>query len=148
MAQFKTVARVGDIPDGEGIAYEVEGRMVAVFNESGQYHAIDDFCPHMGASLAGGHVEQGVVSCPWHAWRFSICDGTWCDNPTIKIDHFEVQVVDDQIQVKVAPKEKRPPRAASPEAASPEVEEQAEAKPGPSERDVPPADDVERTEPE
>jgi len=32
---FVTVAKVGDIPEGQGLAYEVAGRMVAVFNDSG-----------------------------------------------------------------------------------------------------------------
>jgi nitrite reductase (NADH) small subunit/3-phenylpropionate/trans-cinnamate dioxygenase ferredoxin subunit len=98
---FTTVAKVGDISEGQGAAYAVNGRMVAVFNNGGKFQAIDDFCPHMGASLAGGHLQNGVVTCPWHAWRFSVCDGTWCDNPRIKIDAFEVRVVGDEIQVKV-----------------------------------------------
>ena len=103
-SEFITVARVGDIPDGQGQAFAVSGRMVAVFNESGKYSAIDDFCPHMGASLAGGYLEMGVVSCPWHAWRFGIKDGTWCDNPKVKIDAFEVRVEGDEVQVKVTGK--------------------------------------------
>jgi nitrite reductase (NADH) small subunit/3-phenylpropionate/trans-cinnamate dioxygenase ferredoxin subunit len=102
--EFTTVARVGEIAEGEGKAYAVNGRMVAVFNEGGSYSAIDDFCPHMGASLAGGHVHKGIVACPWHAWRFCIHDGTWADNPKLKIDSFATQVVGDEIQVKVPPK--------------------------------------------
>ncbi len=105
MAEFTTVAKVGDIPDGQGMAFAVDGRMVAVFNEGGAYSAIDDFCPHMGASLAGGFLSQGVVTCPWHAWRFKTCDGTWCDNPKIKIDHFPVRIVEDEIQVLIEPKQ-------------------------------------------
>ena len=105
MAEFTTVARVGEIADGRGAAFAVNGRMVAVFNDGGQYQAIDDFCPHMGAALSGGHFEQGIVTCPWHAWRFKVCDGTWCDNPKIKIDAFEVRVEDEQIQVKVPPRD-------------------------------------------
>lgn len=105
MSEFTTVAKVGDIPEGEGRAYAVNGRMVAVFLEKGTYQAIDDFCPHMGASLAGGYVEDGMVSCPWHAWRFKTCDGTWCDNPKISIDSFAVQVHGDEIQVSVLSKE-------------------------------------------
>ena len=101
MSDFVTVAKVGEIANGTGAAYAVNGRMVAVFNEGGAYFAIDDFCPHMGASLAGGYLEQGVVTCPWHAWRFCIHDGKWCDNPKVKVDNFEVRVVDDEIQVRV-----------------------------------------------
>ena len=43
-----------------------------IWDWGGKYYAIDDCCPHMGSSLAGGRLEQGVVVCPDHAWRFSI----------------------------------------------------------------------------
>jgi nitrite reductase (NADH) small subunit/3-phenylpropionate/trans-cinnamate dioxygenase ferredoxin subunit len=99
MSDFVTVAKVGEIAEGEGQAFPVNGRMVAVFNKGGEYFAIDDFCPHMGASLAGGWVDGNVVTCPWHAWRFNVCDGTWCDNPRIKIDSFAVRLAGDEIQV-------------------------------------------------
>jgi nitrite reductase (NADH) small subunit len=105
LSEFVTVAQVGSIEEGQGRAFAVNGRMVAVFLEKGAYHAIDDFCPHMGASLSGGHVQDGIVACPWHAWRFAICDGTWCDNPRIKVDSFEVRVVGEEIQVRVPERE-------------------------------------------
>ena len=105
MSEFTTVARVGEITDGAGGSFEVEGRMVAVFLHNGQYHAIDDMCPHMGASLGAGAVdEDGAVACPWHAWRFSIHDGKWCDNPRMGVDSFEVRVVDEEIQVRIPAK--------------------------------------------
>jgi nitrite reductase (NADH) small subunit/3-phenylpropionate/trans-cinnamate dioxygenase ferredoxin subunit len=102
MPEFITVAKVGSIPAGSGSAMAVGDRLVAVFNlGGGQYYAIDDLCPHMGASLAAGHVENEIVTCPWHAWRFRVTDGTWCDNPRIKTQAFEVRVVGDEIQVLV-----------------------------------------------
>lgn len=104
MDEFTTVAKVGSIPENQGITVVVNGRMVAVFFADGKYSAIDDLCPHMGASLGAGEVCDGIVSCPWHAWRFRISDGTWCDNPRIKIDAFETRVVGDDIQVRVPPK--------------------------------------------
>lgn len=105
MTEFHTVAKVGDIPEGEGRPFHVDGTMVAVFNLGEAYYAINDFCPHMGASLAGGYVENGGVMCPWHAWRFSVKDGTWLDNPTgkVKTACYEVRVVNGEIQVNVAP---------------------------------------------
>lgn len=103
MPEFETVARVGDIPEGQGRAYAVNGRMVAVYLIDGVYHAILDACPHMGASLAGGYVEEGVVTCPWHAWRFCVRDGTWVDNPkaALSTPTFEVRMAGDEIQVLV-----------------------------------------------
>ena len=100
---FTPVARVGDIPTGEGRTYEVGGRLVAVFHDGTSYAAIDDLCPHMGASLGSGPLRDGEVTCPWHAWRFRLCDGAWCDNPRLKVDVFEVRVVGDAIEVRVTP---------------------------------------------
>ena len=77
-------------------------RLVAVFRFQGEYFAINDLCPHMGASLGAGYLdEEGAVTCPWHAWRFNVCNGTWCDNPRLKTDTFEVRVEGDEIQVRV-----------------------------------------------
>jgi nitrite reductase (NADH) small subunit/3-phenylpropionate/trans-cinnamate dioxygenase ferredoxin subunit len=102
--EFVAVAKVGAIPEGEGRSFQVGERLVAVFHHQGGYFAIDDLCPHMGASLGAGDLDkQGVVTCPWHAWRFSVCDGKWADNPRLAVDTFEVRVVGDEIQVCVKP---------------------------------------------
>ena len=101
MSGFVTVAKVGAIPEGQGATFVVGSRMVAVFHCGGKYHAIDDVCPHMGASLGAGPLSGTVVTCPWHAWRFDVRDGTWCDNPRLKIERFDVRVEGDEIQVRV-----------------------------------------------
>ncbi len=103
MSQFQTVAKKGEIPAGEGRAYAVNGRMVAVFFIDGEYRAISDTCPHMGASLAAGYVEEGAVYCPWHAWRFDLESGAWLDAPSSKlcVETFDVRVRDGEIQVHV-----------------------------------------------
>jgi nitrite reductase (NADH) small subunit len=101
MAELHTVCRVGELPEGEARAVAVGNKLIAVFLDQGQYYAIDDMCPHMGASLSGGHLEQGIVTCPWHAWRFRLKDGAWADNPRIKIGSYPVHVEGDLIRVEV-----------------------------------------------
>ncbi|HUP78627.1 MAG TPA: Rieske (2Fe-2S) protein [Pirellula sp.] len=101
MAKWFTVAKTTEVPLNEARAFPVGDRMIAIFNTNGNFYAMDDFCPHMGASLAGGWVEDGAVACPWHAWRFSLADGCWLDNPKIKADVFRVHVVDDEIQIEI-----------------------------------------------
>lgn len=103
MAELHTVCKVGELPEGDSKVVQAGNRLIAVFNDGGKYCAIDDCCPHMGASLAGGHVENGIVTCPWHAWRFRITDGAWCDNPKLKVDVFQTRVVGDAIEVRVPP---------------------------------------------
>jgi nitrite reductase (NADH) small subunit/3-phenylpropionate/trans-cinnamate dioxygenase ferredoxin subunit len=97
------VAKVGEIPEGEGRPFEVGGRMIAVFHESGHYYAIEDSCPHQGAPLSDGLVFDKCVTCTWHGWRFSLEDGRWLDSPKgrIRVAWFPVRVEGDEIQVSV-----------------------------------------------
>jgi nitrite reductase (NADH) small subunit/3-phenylpropionate/trans-cinnamate dioxygenase ferredoxin subunit len=101
VGQRVTVGKAGDIPEGGSTVVAVGGKDVAVFRVNGQFFAIDDFCPHMGASLSGGHVENGIVTCPWHYWRFRLSDGAWADNPRIKTGCYVVHVEGDELQIEV-----------------------------------------------
>src|SRR5437870_5548021 len=101
MSSFVIVAKAGSIPEGEGATFTVGERLVAVFRSGDRYYAIDDLCPHMGASLGAGHVEDGIVTCPWHAWRFKLADGAWADSPRIRIGCFPVRVANGEIQIKL-----------------------------------------------
>jgi nitrite reductase (NADH) small subunit/3-phenylpropionate/trans-cinnamate dioxygenase ferredoxin subunit len=98
------IAKVSDIPEGESRVFEAGGRMVAVFHNAGKFQAIDDMCPHAGASLAEGWVEDGCVTCPWHAWQFRLDDGTYIQNPRMKADVFPVRVEGDDLIVTVNPR--------------------------------------------
>lgn len=106
MSDFQTVCRVDEVKEGEGKTVKVGHKLVAVFLHQGEFFALDDLCPHMGASLSGGHVENGTVICPWHAWRFRLNDGAWADAPRVKTGCYIVRVVGNEIQVQLpeAPK--------------------------------------------
>ena len=95
------VDHVNEFPDGGSRVVTAGGKDVAVFRVGDEFFAIDDRCPHAGASLSGGPVEDGVVTCPWHYWRFRLCDGTWADNPRIKTGAYRVRVVDGAVYVDV-----------------------------------------------
>jgi nitrite reductase (NADH) small subunit len=101
MLHWQTVARVDEIPEGEGRAFTVNGRTIAVFNDRGAYRAIDDTCPHAGASLSQGTLVDGTVTCAWHGWRFHLCDGSWADYRKLKIEVYAVQIVGNEIQIEV-----------------------------------------------
>jgi len=99
MGSFYTVCKTQDVLEGEGKTVCIGTKLIALFRRNGEIFAIDDVCPHMGASLAGGLLENDTVTCSWHGWRFRITDGTWADNPRIKIGSYPVRLVGDDVQV-------------------------------------------------
>lgn len=98
---YQTIAHVGDVPEGEGRVFEVNGRMIAVFLDGGVYYAIDDACPHQGAPLSDGIVYEKTVTCTWHGWRFSLVDGKHMEGTRCRVGVYPVRVLDNSIQVAV-----------------------------------------------
>lgn len=69
---------------GEAKYVVMLGLHLAVFREegSGKVHAVDAFCPHLGANLGvGGTVEGDSIVCPFHAWKFNGDTGDCTDIP-------------------------------------------------------------------
>ena len=79
MPDFHTICKVSDITEGEARMFVADGVMVGVFHINGEFHALDNECPHAGASLAHGLIEDETVRCRIHHWRFCIRDGTYLD---------------------------------------------------------------------
>ena len=79
------------IPLGQGLAYHVGKAEIAVFRlRDGSFRAIDNNCPHRGAPLSEGIVGDGMVVCPFHAWKFSLSTGD-CQNDAIQLRTYAVR---------------------------------------------------------
>lgn len=48
----------------------LERDLVLWRDASGRPRAFDDQCPHRGARLSLGRVQDGTLECPYHGWRF------------------------------------------------------------------------------
>jgi nitrite reductase/ring-hydroxylating ferredoxin subunit len=101
MAQFVSAAKQQDIAPGTGVASECQGKPVAVFNVDGNFFATQGKCPHRGGPLGEGELEGGIVTCPWHAWRFDVCSGANVDNPNLKLACYPVKLEGDEVLVEI-----------------------------------------------
>jgi nitrite reductase (NADH) small subunit/3-phenylpropionate/trans-cinnamate dioxygenase ferredoxin subunit len=100
MCDFINVAKVSEIPPGTSKAITVGEKTIAIFHRPDEkWLAIDDYCPHMGASLADGPVVDDVVECPWHGWQFRLSDGKWVNNPKLSIGCYNVRIENDEVLV-------------------------------------------------
>ena len=95
------VGKVAEIIPGASVVVSAHCKDVAVFNVGGAFHAIDDLCPHMGASLSSGYLEGDIVTCPWHYWRFRVTDGSWADNPRVRTGCYAAIVEGDEVFVDI-----------------------------------------------
>jgi nitrite reductase/ring-hydroxylating ferredoxin subunit len=65
-----------ELADGQRRVVEVGGRPVLLLNHQGQLYAVENECPHMGASLENGEVtSDATLICPRHHSAFDLKTG-------------------------------------------------------------------------
>jgi len=99
MPSYRRVASLDDIPPGHGKGFAVGDREVAVFNVDGVLYAIDGTCPHQGGPLAEGWFEDGVVTCPWHAFDFDSGTGACLIDDALRVATYPVRIEAGEILV-------------------------------------------------
>ncbi len=94
------VGKVGALPEGRGATVQLkDGNEVALFNIDGNYHAIENFCPHKGFPLADSRTYGSIVECDLHGWRFDVRNGQCLTKASCSLEHYEVVIEDDWIQI-------------------------------------------------
>lgn len=85
--------------------FEQDGKSLALFNVDGQLYAIDDGCPHQGASLCGGRLQGRVIQCCAHGLRFDLTSGYLLNSTQLKVATYPVELVDGQAFIVIVPEE-------------------------------------------
>lgn len=102
MPQRHAVTTLGALPPGTGQAFTVAGRKLALFNVNGRIFAIDDTCPHDGASLAEGALDGTTITCPWHSAEFDVTCGKVLSPPAAEnVGSYPVFLNGDSVEVEL-----------------------------------------------
>jgi nitrite reductase/ring-hydroxylating ferredoxin subunit len=114
MADKVVVARAGEIPVGERLLVEVNGRSIGIFNVDGEFYGVVNRCPHMGAEMCRGHIVGELTSpgpgefnfnpanrllmCPWHGWEYDLKTGqSYLDPRNTRVRTYAIEVEDGQV---------------------------------------------------
>jgi len=118
MVKFIDVMDESDLPIGKSAIVSAGKDEIALFNYKGKYYAINNKCLHNGSSLGEGRIEEGVLICPNHEWRFDLVSGQCPQNPEMKAKIFPVRVGKGKIKIgfgddddKNSPRGKTPSKA-------------------------------------
>jgi 3-phenylpropionate/trans-cinnamate dioxygenase ferredoxin subunit len=100
--EFLEIAPASELPNGERLFVEIEGKPIVIFNIAGQFFAIGDVCTHDDGPLGDGDLEGYNIVCPRHGAEFDVRTGKVMQMPAVvDIPAYPVRVVDGMIQVGV-----------------------------------------------
>ncbi len=68
----------------------VAGREYVVAQEAGSLVAYPAICPHALGPLAAGPLEDGVVTCPWHGYRYDVRSGECLSGQSCRLSRLPV----------------------------------------------------------
>ena len=98
--EFLEIAPSDQLPEGERLFIEVEGRSIVVFNLAGSLYAIGDVCSHDNGPVGDGEIEETEIICPRHGARFDIRTGKATSLPAVvDIPCYPVRVMGGMIEI-------------------------------------------------
>lgn len=102
MVEFQRLCSVTDLPvEGTAKELHVSGRTLCVVRMNGAVSAMDNVCPHRGAPLSEGTIEEGRLVCPWHAWSFDLRTGQADEGAEDRVQMYEIHVDGNDVYAKV-----------------------------------------------
>ena len=132
--RYVDVGSVEDFPAGKVRVVTVDEREVGVVAWEGNWFALRNICPHLGAPLCSGPLrplltqesvasrdltverDRPVLMCPWHHWEFDLQTGMSVTGHE-RVKTYPVFVQDGRVKLELAASQ----RDASAEAVSPEA---------------------------
>ena len=98
--EFVEIAPASELPNGERLFVEVEGKSIVIFNIADQFFSIADICTHDDGPLGDGDLEGFNIVCPRHGGEFDVRTGKVMQMPAVvDVPAYPVKVVDGMIQL-------------------------------------------------
>lgn len=101
---FVRVASLSELPDGEVLGVEAEGKQVCLARCEGEVYAFADNCSHRDFPLSNGELdpEDCSITCEWHGARFDVRSGAaLCLPATRPVKVYSARVDGGDIYVNV-----------------------------------------------
>lgn len=98
--EFVEIAPASELPNGERLFVEIEGKSIVIFNIADQFFAIADICTHDDGPLGDGDLEGYNIVCPRHGAEFDVRTGKVMQMPAVvDVPAYPVKVEDGMIQI-------------------------------------------------
>jgi nitrite reductase/ring-hydroxylating ferredoxin subunit len=88
------------VPPGGMVRFDVDDDSFIITNVDNRLAAFRNECVHQGLSLDGGLLEDGVLTCPWHGFRFQADTGECLTAPGAQLPQVPLRVAGGVISIR------------------------------------------------
>lgn len=102
MSEYRTVARLDELPSGQMLQVELEGEKIVLAHVGDRVFALHDECTHEEFPLSSGELVGGQVTCTLHGARFDLETGAPRALPAVRpVKTYEARVEGEEVQVRI-----------------------------------------------
>lgn len=99
-AGFIDVCALDELVPGDIKVQTLGDREILLYRDADQVSCVDNVCAHMGMALDSGEIENGVIECPYHGFRYRLDTGECLTVPEVQLVVHAVRVRDGRVAVK------------------------------------------------
>lgn len=98
MPQHIRICALHELTPGSRRVVEISAfEEVLVVHHQGHIFAISNLCPHEGAALQRGLIEDNIIYCPLHRWGFDLNTGAYIEAPQTCARVYAIEVRDNDV---------------------------------------------------
>ncbi len=91
---------VDEVPSGKMKCFRNETSNILIVNVDNRLSAYRNECPHQGMPLDGGMLDDGILTCLSHGFKFDAVSGECLTAPAAQLEVFPLRVENGKIMVR------------------------------------------------
>lgn len=95
-------ARLDEIPEAGVRALPVNGQKLLLFRRGAVVSCFQNACAHLGFPIHDGEIEDGIIACPHHGFRYDLATGECLTAPEVQLQPHAVRVIGSRVEVRLA----------------------------------------------
>jgi nitrite reductase/ring-hydroxylating ferredoxin subunit/Fe-S cluster biogenesis protein NfuA len=99
--QWQHALELSDIPEGGVKAMTLQGEKIMLSRRGAIVTCFQNACAHLGLALDDGDVEDGIITCPYHGFRYDLASGECLTAPAVQLQPHAVRVVGTRVEVRL-----------------------------------------------
>ncbi len=95
-------AALADLADGTTLTLTVAEHSVLLSRFDDQFTCFENSCAHMGMPMDGGEIAGGILTCPYHGFKYALASGECLTAPEVALQSHAVRVIGDRVEIRLS----------------------------------------------
>ena len=99
---WRMAGRLDEIPEGGIRTLALNDEKLLLFRKGSIVSCFQNACAHLGFPITDGEVEDGMITCPHHGFRYDLATGECLTAPEVQLQPHAVRVIGNRVEVRLA----------------------------------------------